>query len=358
MHLRSLTVRDFRCYDESHFEFSPGINFIYGLNARGKTTLLEAIYLLMTGRSFRALQLKDLIRTDAPLFHVEAQFIKHEIEQLLKFSYNGQERRIAHNSSTSSLTSSLLGILQGVTLTPDDAGLIKGSPAGRRHFLDLQIAQVDPLYVHHLTRYQKAMRQRNVLLKAKSCNSIEGWEIELANSGAYIIQQRRRVTEELQIHIRELHRAVHESDESFEIRYRSTVDAGAVASIDEIRRYLIEQYRRLRTRELMLGSTLVGPHKDDLEISLQRKDARYFASEGQQRSCVITLRLAEWTRLKQFSIECPLMLLDDVGMSLDVGRRARLFDHLQQLGQVFITSTDEIPMQNNSKEIRSIYINP
>lgn len=354
MHLSSLTLRSFRCYEESYLEFSPDINFIYGLNAHGKTTLLEAIYLLMTGRSFRAPQIKDLICSQSLFFQVEACFTKHEIEQTLKFSYNGHERRISHNSSTSSLTSNLLGILQGVTLTPDDVGLIKGGPAGRRHFLDLQIAQVDPLYVHHLSRYQKAMKQRNALLKARSLHSIESWEAELAQSGAYIIQQRRRVIDELQVYIRELHQAVHENNEDFQIKYSST--ANQILSNDEVRAHLVEQYKKLRVRELAVGTTLIGPHKDDVEIFLQQKDARYFASEGQQRSGVITLRLAEWMRLKEFSGVTPLMLLDDVNMSLDAGRRLRLFDHLQQLGQVFITSTDPISILNHRKEIRSIYI--
>ncbi len=340
MLLRSLTVCRFRCYHEAHFEFQPGVNLICGPNARGKTSLLEAIYLLITGRSFRASQLSDLINLGSQNFYVETTFIKHGIEQRLAFGYDGRERKITYNSTSSSQTSNLLGILQGVTLTPDDANLVKGSPAGRRHFLDLQIAQMDPLYVHHLTRYQRAMRQRNCLLRAKSTTAIESWEQELAKAGAYVIKQRERTIADLQGHIKQSQHAISAQLEEIKMTYKTSTPL--LNGIDGISEHLMTQYRKLRSREMAIGTTLVGPHKDDVLISLSDKEIRTFASEGQQRSFVIALRMAEWQRLHQSGCEKeqPLMLLDDVGMSLDAVRRERLLSNLPQFGQVFVTSTD------------------
>ena len=175
LYLRNLYLRQFRRYEEVHFQFNPTINSIVGPNAHGKTTILEAIQFLMSGRSFRTQQPSDLIRHEQNYFYIEADFIKQGIQQTLKISYDGKERKIVHNSTVCQSSTNLLGLLQGVVVIPDSASLVKGSPLLRRHFLDLQIAQVDPLYVHHLTRYARAMRQRNVLLKRKDLATIHGW---------------------------------------------------------------------------------------------------------------------------------------------------------------------------------------
>ena len=339
MHLCSLSLHGFRPYEKAHFDFSSGINIIYGANAKGKTSLLEAIHFLMTGRSFRTAQSKDMIRQGEYGFSIEAAFVKHGIEQQLKVLFNESERQIFFNSTAYSTLSSLLGIVQGVIIHPDDAALIKGAPVIRRHFLDLQIAQIDPLYIHCLTRYNRAMRQRNYLLRAKSSATIESWEHEMAHAAAYIVLQRRHAIGALQVESRKLYHLLSGEPNDLNLIYKT----GASAVEDEaLKPYYLEQFKKLRRREMELGMTLVGPHKDDLLISLGDKEARYFASEGQQRSCVAALRLAEWERLKAMAVETPLMLLDDISLSLDQSRREKLFHHLTALGQVFLTSTHRI----------------
>lgn len=340
MYLRTIYLHHFRCYREASYTFSPGINVIFGPNARGKTSLLEAIHFLMTGRSFRTSQIEDLVQIGTSGFYLEAIFVKNEIEQTLKVYCEGKHRKVLYNNTVCPSLGSLLGLLQGVVVTPDDVSLVKGAPTQRRHFLDLQIAQIDPLYMHHLLRYNRAMKQRNTLLRAKSFATLESWEHEMANSAAYIVKQRHRATCDLEANGRTLYRLLSGETEDLNLNYKT--NAGAGDDLDLLRKYHFDHFLKLRRREAEIGSTLVGPHKDDLTIGIGQKEARFFASEGQQRSCVAALRFAEWMRLNQLADDTPLMLMDDVGVSLDSSRRDRLMSHVKTLGQVFLTSTQEL----------------
>lgn len=335
MLLKAVFLRNFRCYPEALFEFSSGINTIVGPNAKGKTSLLEAIYFFCTGGSFRTTHLRDLIQKEHPKMYLEALFLKQGIEQTIKIGFDGRERKILHNKTPCSSFAGLLGLLLGVVLTPNDASLVKGSPQIRRHFLDLQIAQVDPLYVHHSMRYQRAMHQRNSLLKAKQLSTIEMWENEMAVSGAYIVQQRMKLLHELNAEAQILHQILTDEREPLSLTYRTMNAEGDIAEAYR------KSYHKHRGREIILGYTLTGPHKDDFTISIGDKEVRFFASEGQQRSCVAALRFAEWNQLKKSIEEPPLMLIDDLGVSLDDIRRNKLLEHIQSLGQVFLTTTQE-----------------
>lgn len=338
MYLRSLYLQQFRNYKEVYFEFSPSLNLICGPNAQGKTSLLEAIYYQMFGRSFRPGLHQDLIHMGCHSFHLETIFCKHDVDQKLHFYVEGKERKIIHNSTVLQSVANLLGLIQGVVMTPDDVNLIKGSPLLRRQFLDIQLAQVDPLYVHYLARYAKAMRHRNQLLKQKKLLSIESWEHEMAQAAAYIVHQRRRGLQALQPHCQKFYSYLTGETEHLTLKYCS--GASACQNDGEIKELHLSQFLKNRNREMLLGYTLFGPHKDDLWIGIGERDARFFASEGQQRSCVAALHMGEWQHLKEVSEDLPLFMIDDVGISLDDKRRERLLDQLASLGQVFLTTTD------------------
>ncbi len=340
MNLLTLALYDFRNYQEASFSFSPCLNVIHGSNAQGKTSLLEAIYFLITGRSFRTSDNTDLIRHGASAFHLEATFLKHGIEQRLRVSFSGKEKRLYYNQNPLPTLGSLLGILHGVALTPDDIELVKGAPCNRRDFIDLQIGQVNPLYMHHLSRFARAMRQRNLLLRGKNLLTIESWEHEMALSAAFITEERMRATQEVSLECQKIHSKMVEEDENFSLSYRN--NASLQHHQQTYQSYFLEQWNKMRRREMDLGATLIGPHKDDLDLMLYGKEARYFASEGQQRSCVAAMRFAEWERLRNLSNICPLMLIDDLGVSLDEFRRERLLKALNPLGQVFVTATSDV----------------
>ncbi len=349
MFIRSLYLHHFRAYREELITFCPHLNFIYGANALGKTTLLEAIHFLIMGRSFRTAQTRELIEKGADFFYLEAQFVKYGVEQRLKVTCRGNERKVVYNDTVCPSNASLLGLMQGVVVTPDDVALVKGAPGLRRHLLDIQIAQADPLYVHHLTRYLRAMRQRNHLLRAKNLLTIESWEHEMANSAAYVTVQRKKAVGELQALAGKFYAQFSGESDPLKLHYKS---AAQEVKDGELTRYYIEQFARCRPKEALLGFTFAGPHKDDLLMSLGDKEVRLYASEGQKRSVVVALKFAEWQRLSALADETPLMLLDDVGMGLDEKRKERLFSHVSHLKQVFITSTQDYPF---SGECRRIY---
>ncbi|NGX55437.1 MAG: DNA replication and repair protein RecF [Chlamydiae bacterium] len=325
MKLESLHLCNFRNFKEALITFDSGINGIVGTNGQGKTNLLEAIYHLVTGRSFRTHRLSDLVAFETEGFYLEATFLKNGIEQTLKITSDGTARKIFLNATPLTTLSSLFGLLPGVILSPEDEKLINGGPQTRRRFLDLQIAQSTPLYLDHLNRYIRALRQRNHLLRHKELASIEIWESELARSGLIIAQERQKATQELQNQTLSSH---------ITLRYRSQA-----LEYDETA--YLAHFDKIREKEAKVATTLFGPHRDDLTIFFEEKEARYFASQGEQRSCSAALRLAEWTRLKELTGELPLMCIDDLGISLDKQRKEHFLEKLGSLGQVFVTSPKE-----------------
>ena len=338
MILKSLYLQQFRNYRDAYFEFNPSLNLICGPNAQGKTSLLEAIYYLMFGRSFRPGLHQDLIHKDFSSFYLEATFCKQEIEQKLSFSIDGKERKIIYNNTVLPNITHLLGIIQGVVMTPDDVNLIKGAPSIRRQFLDTQLAQVNPLYVHYLARYNKAMRHRNQLLKQNSQASIESWEHEMAHAASYIVQQRRRCLSTLNIHCQAYYHTLSGEGENLNLKYLSP--AANFQQEGEIKAFYLHQFDKYRPREIILGHTLAGPHKDDIQININERDARFFASEGEQRSSVAALHVGEWKCLKEQAETTPLFMIDDATMSLDGKRRKKLLEQLSEMGQVFLTTTE------------------
>lgn len=339
MRITRLFIKNFRNWREAVVSFNPALNMVYGGNGHGKTTLLEAVHLLITGRSFRAAHLRDLVGRDGSSFHLEAQFVTCNVEQRLKFSYDGSTRAILHNSTPHTSWIKLLGVLRGVIMAPDDVALVKGAPSLRRHFLDLQIAQVDPLYVHYLGRYRQAMRQRNCLLRNRQLDTLDVWEAEMASTAAYICSVRHVTAADLAARMTELYPHLAGGEEQVSIRYQSSIQGESEA---ERHQWLLKQYERQRPRELEMGNTLTGPHRDDLVVAINGRSADQFGSEGQQRCCVAALKLAEWQRLRDRTEANPLLLVDDAGIGLDKVRRERLMHLIEASGQLFVSSVEDL----------------
>lgn len=338
--IHALRLRHFRNCAELDLEFSPHVNLILGANAQGKTTLLEAIFLSVLGRSFRTSQMSELVQTSKETFFTESRFYKSEVEHRIRIRYGPSERSFFFNATKCASAGALLGLLPGVVLTSEDIGLIRGSPQQRRHFLDLQIAQTDPLYLHYLTRYQRAMRQRNHLLRARSSQTVAAWETEMAQAGSYLVKERSKAVQKLLVSARKRYHHLTDNKETLELAYKSS--APLASSLEEIRLFYLETYQKERPREMQMGMTLHGPHRDDLGFTIEGRDARLFSSEGQQRSAVIALRLAEYDRIAHVSGHQPLIAIDDVAISLDEERTRHLFEEIQALGQVFLTSAGDL----------------
>lgn len=355
MAITSLYLRHFRSYEEGYYEFDEGVNLLYGANAQGKTSVLESIYCFMVGRSFRTQQTGDLIQHNKSSFQIECRFVRHQVDQMLKFASDGKQRTLIYNHTPLPTLSSLLGILPGVITTPDDINLIKGAPAIRRQFLDLQLAQADPLYLHHLSRYTKALRQRNHLLKTKQKITIASWEQEMSRSAAYLVTERAKALIDLERQGQRLHLQLTGEKKTWTIQYK-TSGAALLSDKETLYNHHLDQFQKYREKELILGYTLTGPHKDDFLLMLDGNEVRHFASEGQQRSSIMALKLAEWQRLQSQIDSPPLLMIDDVGLSLDQARRSNLFDMLGDFNQVFLTATDASLFDENSVKGKKIKV--
>lgn len=339
MQLKALHLHNFRLYVDRAFLFGEGVNAIYGNNGQGKTALLEAIYLLITGRSFRSARLSELIRHGASYLRVEAHFNKHSVEQKLVLWSDGKQRRVFYNGNPCASPTALLGIIRGGLLTPEDIALIKGAPAGRRLFLDMNIAQTDPIYVHNLLRYNRALLQRNTLLRRKSDAAITMWEEQMASAAAYLVRQRRQTLAELQHQLTVLQGDV----EAIQIKYCCCAPEQA-DTLEALKAFFSQELARQRAKELLIGFSLIGPHKEDLALSNATGLLKAYGSEGQQRASVAMLRLAEWHNLKILGDQTPLMLLDDAWLGLDLTHRRRQAQQMAALGQVFFTATESLPL--------------
>lgn len=336
MKLHKLSLIQFRNYRKETAVFSPTLNCISGANGSGKSNLLEAIHLLSTGKSFRTSRLQDLIAHDQKEFLLEAEFMKGEISQRLRLSFDRDGKRsILHNETKYATFLPLLGILPCVLLSPEDIAIISGAPAERRRFLDLHCAQVDPLYLHHLGRYQRALKQRNFLLKSQEDRGLLPWEQLMAVSAAYLLEKRLEMLQALQTPSAELVLSLSKQKEPFAFSYQSTL---LLPSTPLSPPFLAKQWEEARKKELYAGTTLLGPHRDDILFTLDGKEAKTYCSEGQKRGCIAALRLGEWQRLSALLDSPPIFGVDDFGVHLDEERSGTLKEHLKQMGQVFLTA--------------------
>jgi DNA replication and repair protein RecF len=332
--LTHLYLKKFRNYEDTHVHLVPGVNAFYGENGQGKSNFIEALHFLVTGQSFRTPRYKDLLMKGEPYAYIELDFQKEGVSQHLQVYFDLKEKRIYHNHTAYTQLRHLLGILQGVTLSPEDLMLTRGSPDLRRSVLNLYISQYDPLYVYHLLRYQKALKQRNALFRFRSLEGIVCWERELARSAAYLMSKRVEALQELEENMNLMKEQWLEQKHEVKLIYRHGFKSFQEEDITR-------ELERSREKDRVMGYTRIGAQRDDFSFYLNGQEVRYFASEGQQRGCIVALRLAQWKRLKEREGEAPVLLIDDVRSSFDDLKIQRLLDFLPDLSQVVFTSTSD-----------------
>ena len=319
--ITALYLSHFRNFSHRHLHFHKGLQAIVGPNTSGKTTILEALYFASIGRSFKTQRPIDMIQYGTKAFVIEISFIKDEIEQNIRISYDEKyQKEIRYNQSRYTLFTPLLGIFPTVLSLPMDSKMIYGSSEERRKFLNILLAQSHPVYVHHLNRYRKALMHRNALLKQNIRKTIEIWERELIQSGHYLQQQRSRSIDLLNRKVQTIYHHLFFSTEEVLLVYRPSEATE-------------RDFNAIREKEILLGTTLIGAHKDDFLILIQGKSAKQFTSEGQKRTFLIILKLAESSLLSS-----SLLLIDDFGIHLDKRRQQIIEQYLQEYPQVCITS--------------------
>ncbi len=349
MLLRQLSLANFRSYSNLDLELNPGLTTITGENGQGKSNLLEAIYFLAIGKSYRASVEKDLIYWHADFIDAYL-IIAADIERKEGFSniriglkpYDGSKisKQIRIDGIPRRITD-LIGTLNAVLFSPEDMELVFGSPAGRRKYLDILLAQISRNYVRSLSKYQRILLQRNALLKrikdkAALESELDFWDYSLSSEGAIILRQRVEAMDQLNRSVNTLFNQL-SGESNIEIKYSSTVDTD---NQQEIESAMIKNLTLSRSYEIQRGSTLVGPHRDDMRLIVKGIDASKHVSRGQARLIALSLRLAESRLLSTMRGDPPIILLDDVFSELDVTRRSLVMDEISTYTQVIITSAD------------------
>ena len=349
MFLANVSLFDFRNYVELELALERSTTIFFGGNAQGKTNFLEAVALTALTRSPRSQQTAELVRFGQAAARVtcavQAERGRDELEVRILSAAGGRVSRRFTVNGAPRRASDVIGTLRIVLFWPDDLQLVKGPGEGRRRFLNTLLSQLNPAHARELNRYGHLLEQRNALLRAiregrQSSDGLEVWSDALAESGASIMVERQRRLLELQPLAAAFHRELSDDRERLELRYRP-----AGARIGEAPPELVAQQLRAamleaREEEIGRGQTAVGPQRDDVEVWLDEREARLFASQGQQRSIVLSLKLAELNYVSDVTGEQPVLLLDDVMSELDPARRERLLAALQPGPQALITAAD------------------
>lgn len=344
MKVKRLTLRNFRNYVNISIDFTANINIFVGLNAQGKTNLLEALYFSAMGRSHRTSTDLELIRWDQPAGSVEVLFDRQDMENSLKIKLiANQNKEILYNSHPLP-SRELVGSLNAILFSPEDLLLIKGAPALRRRFLDNEISQANPVYYRQLLNYNRLLGQRNNLLKKiregkSSPDLLHPWDEQLAAAAANITKKRLEAVKKLTMLANLHHRKITASRENLAVTY--FLNGSSQDKVDDLSGWYHEQMKYQRKQDIMSGSTSIGPHRDDLIFLVNGKNMRNFGSQGQQRTGVLALKLAELEFIKSETGEYPILLLDDVMSELDSGRRSELLLFIRERVQTFITAADE-----------------
>lgn len=351
MKLDEIELSNFRNIASMTVSPCPGINVICGDNAQGKTNLMEAVWLFTGNASFRGAKSGELIRFGETGARLSIRFSDRRRQQTASLSFLSAptpRRRILVNGVECRSSSDLMGQFYAVVFSPSHLSLVRDGPKYRRKFLDIAIAQIRPRYAAYLAQYDKLVEQRNALLKDSFRypdlqTQIEVWDEQLARAGTVLSLYRSEYVQRLSGLAAEIYGGLSSGRERLSVSYESTVFGERIGALSSYEDAWVEAYRqRLResfVEDVRQGFTGAGPHRDDLTLEIDGVSARLYGSQGQQRSSVIALKLAEARLLETMTGEEPVMLLDDVMSELDVSRQTYILNHLRGM-QVFITCCD------------------
>ena len=341
MKVKSIYIKNFRNISSLNAEFCEGVNIIYGENAQGKTNILESLWAFTGTKSFRTGKEAELIKFGEDFAQLKTEFFSGGREQQAQIDL-GEKKSVYLNGIKQNSVSRFNGKFYAVIFSPEHLSLVKGGPKERRKFIDDALCQIKPGFAEFLSKYKKNLSQRNALLKELRKNDyaediIEIFEKNLAHIGTKIIYQRKKYIEILQKKAYEIYLGFSGEKEQFSLSYESTVSLGN--SEKETEQNFINALKEGREEDMYSLKTSYGPHRDDMEIKINGASVRKFASQGQQRSCVLALKLGEANVLKNKTGEMPIALLDDVMSELDEYRQNYILHNIEGW-QVFITCCD------------------
>lgn len=340
MEIKSVQLKNFRNYTLENVVFKNGLNILEGKNAQGKTNLLEAVFLCAIGKSPRTNKEKDLLKWNETVGKVTIEFSKLNGNKKIElYLFSNQNKAIKINGVPIKKLGELMGELNAIYFSPDELKLVKESPDERRRFMDIDLSQFNKNYFYALSKYNKILNQRNKLLKSGNIQSIKEtiniWNEQLSEQACYIILKRLELIEKLKVFAEKAHYYLTDNQEQMVLSYVGLTDTDK----DVLKQKLLNLYENSLEKDLNLGYTSVGPHRDDIKIMVNNIDVRHFGSQGQQRSCALSLKLAELEIFKSNLGEYPVLLLDDVLSELDEFRREKLLKIINNF-QTILTCTE------------------
>lgn len=343
--IEEIELTNYRNYEKLSIEFENKVNVILGENAQGKTNVMESIYVLAMAKSHRTSNDKELIRWDEEYAKIEGRVQKRNGPLSLQLVISKKGKKAKSNHLEQQKLSQYVGNMNVVMFAPEDLNLVKGSPQVRRRFIDMEIGQVSPVYLHDLSQYQKILHQRNHYLKQLQTKKqhdqtmLDVLTSQLIQAAAKIVKKRFEFLVLLQKWAEPIHHGISRGLETLQIEYKPSIEVLETADLSKMVDVYDEKFAKIREREIERGVTLAGPHRDDLAFFVNGKDVQTFGSQGQQRTTALSLKLAEIELIQAEIGEYPILLLDDVLSELDDFRQSHLLNTIQGKVQTFVTTT-------------------
>ena len=350
MRIKSIECKDFRNYTQVQMVPDPGTTILYGKNAQGKTNLLEAVYVSATSKSPRTSRDREMIRFGAEEAHIRTIVEREGRDTRIDIHLRkNKSKGIAINGVPIQRAAELFGFLNVVLFSPEDLSIIKNGPAERRRFMDAELCQLDRIYLSDLSAYQRALEQRGKLLKEIVENpsledTLDVWDAQLIKYGRSVIRRRRQFISEIRETVEQIHWRITGEREHLSISYEPQTED----------KYLEDALMAARDKDIRLGQTTCGPHRDDIKFSVDGIDIRQYGSQGQQRTCALSLKLSEIAIIERMRHEKPVLLLDDVLSELDSDRQRFLLQSFSDT-QTIITCTGLDEFIKNRFSIDRVY---
>lgn len=362
MRVESLELKEYRNISELSLVCPKELYIFVGQNAQGKTNILESLYVLALGKSHRTRSHKELIRFGKERAMIRAKAKKGNEKLRLEVKLTTKGKKVSRNGIEQSKLSQYIGSLTAVLFAPEDLSIVKGSPSIRRRFLDMEIGQVSPTYVHDLSQLQQLLAQRNSLLKQLSQRQqdpklffLEVLDEKLIQLSTALWKRRFRFLRSLRQWAKEIHSAITQGKEELQIQYIASVPIHEDQTESEWYAIMTKELHRIRNKEYRRGSTLLGPHRDDFRLSVNGLDLHAYGSQGQQRTAALSLKLAEIELIRQETGNYPILLLDDVLSELDDDRKTHLLEAIRGKVQTFVTTTSLEGIDSHTLERAQIY---
>ncbi|MFI8687890.1 DNA replication/repair protein RecF [Rossellomorea sp. NPDC077527] len=346
MYIEQLELRNYRNYESIDVTFENKVNVILGENAQGKTNIMESIYVLAMAKSHRTSNDKDLICWDQEYAKIKGRIQKYNGALPLELVLSKKGKKAKSNHLEQSKLSQYVGNMNVVMFAPEDLHLVKGSPQVRRRFIDMEIGQVSPVYLHDISLYQKILQQRNHYLKQlqtrkqKDQTMLDVLTEQFIEMAVKITKKRFEFVQLLESWAKPIHSGISRNLETLEIVYKPSLDVSDNQEWSKMVDIYEQKFKDIREREIDRGVTLVGPHRDDLQFIVNGRDVQTFGSQGQQRTTALSVKLAEIELIHSEIKEYPILLLDDVLSELDDYRQSHLLNTIQGKVQTFVTTTN------------------